>query len=480
VAHVTEDLISSYANSDGLGLAELVHAGKVAPEELVEAAVTVIERLDPQLNAVVHKLYDIGRAMAPQVDRTLPFAGVPYLLKELASMWAGTPMTNCCGYMRHLVAPTDTEIVRRTRKAGFLLLGKTNAPENGWCISTEPKLYGATHNPWRKDVTPGGSSGGSTAAVAARLVPVAEAGDGAGSIRVPASCCGIVGLKPSRGRVTPMPSGEIWNGCAFTLCVSRSVRDTAAYLDAIAGAMPGDAYIAPKPETSWLDLSKRAPVRLRIGFSLAPPDGTGVHPEVQTAVRNTVAMLQSLGHDVEEHDLPSAVADIWGTYTDTTCVETARLFEVLAPIVGAPVTQADVEPLTWAIIQRGRSIGGVANSANLEAVRVASRMIATDLDRYDVFLTPTLTQPPRPLGYLDMSETDLDRYHAKWTDAGFMYPFNISGQPALSLPLHWSNDGLPIGVQFVGRHGDEGTLLALAGVLEQEMPWRDRKPPISA
>ncbi|MBV9704856.1 MAG: amidase, partial [Methylobacteriaceae bacterium] len=416
MAHATEDLVTTYAQRDGLGLSELVRSGEVAPAELVEAAVLVIERLNPQLNAVVHRLYDIGRAGASSIDRKAPFAGVPFLLKELGSMWKGAPLTNSCAWMKNVVASSDSEVVKRIRAAGFLLVGKANSPENGWSITTEPKLYGPTHNPWRRDVTSGGSSGGSAAAVAARMVPLAEATDAAGSIRVPASCCGTVGLKPSRGRITPSPRGDVWHGCAYFGCVSRTVRDTAAYLDATAGTLAGDPYSAPVPDASWLSLCAQAPRRLRIGFTVKPPDGHPIHPEAETAVRNTVRTLERLGHDLESHDMPLDAPHAWQVYTRMSCVQAAALFESLAPLVGAPVTANDVEPVTWAIIERGRSLSGVQHFADVEAVRLLSRAIASDLAPYDVFITPTLTQPPRPLGYLDMSEPDLDRYNAKWTD----------------------------------------------------------------
>ena len=475
-----DDLARTYAAQDGLGLAALVATGEVAPREFVETAIAAIERLNPHLNAVVHELYDIGRAAAAAGPRQAPFAGVPYLVKELGTELQGAPLTSASRWMRHVRASADGEIVRRIKAAGFVIVGKSNAPENGWSITTEPRLYGATRNPWRDGISPGGSSGGSAAAVAARMVPVAEASDGAGSIRVPASCCGVVGLKPSRGRVTPSPAGDAWYGCAYDLCVSRTVRDTAAYLDALAGMLPGDAYYAPQPSAAWLSLAARPPGRLHVGFSLRPPDGGAVHPEVEAAVRGTLAVLERLGHDVEEHDLSPELAGLWTTYTRMTAVHTARGFEARAPLVGAPVTELDVEPVTWAVIQRGRTISGVQHCADIDAVRLAGRAISTDLRRFDVFVTPTLTQPPRPLGHFDMAEPDLDTYNGKWTDAAFMYPFNISGQPAISLPLHWSTDGLPIGVQFVARSGDEAVLLSLGSVLEQEMPWRDRLPPVCA
>ncbi len=474
----TSDLVQLYTASDAVGLGEMVRKREVSPAELLETAISVIDRINPRLNAVIHRLDDMGRAQLPSVDLTAPFAGVPYLLKELASMWQGAPLTNSCAWMKDVVSPIDSEATRRTKAAGFVLVGKSNAPENGWSISTEPKLYGVTHNPWRDDVVAGGSSGGAAAAVASRMVPLAEASDGAGSIRVPASNCGLVGLKPSRGRITIAPFGDYWYGGAYFFCVTRTVRDTAAYLDAMAGALPGDPYTPPTPSEPWAVLAARPPRRLRIGFTVTPPDGNPIDPEAVAAVRNAAALLERLGHDVEEKNMTLDGDKAWKTYTALTPAETAAAFENLAAFTGRPVTQADVEPTTWAVIQAGRAQTAVQHVNLMNALRGLSREIAADLLPYDVFLTPTLTHKPRPLGYYDMSEPDLPRYNAKWTDAVFMFPFNITSLPAISLPLHMSADGLPMGVQLIGREGDEATLLALSAVLEAEVKWGERKPPV--
>lgn len=477
---VTESFLNTYADSDALGLAALVKKGEVSPAETVEAAVTLIERLNPKLNAVIHKLYDMGRKDAEATDRDAPFAGVPFLLKELASSWKGAPLTNSSAYLKDVIADSDSEPTRRIKAAGMLLVGKSNAPENGWSISTEPKLYGVTKNPWKEGVTAGGSSGGTASAVASRMVPIAEASDGAGSIRVPASCCGIVGLKPSRGRISLAPAGDFWYGGAYFFACTRTVRDTAAYLDAMAGYLPGEPYTPPAPEKSWLELAQRAPKKLRVGFTVKPPNGTAIDPEVKAAVLATVKTLEGLGHSVEEHDMALDGTAAWKLYTHMTPVETAALFDWLAGLLGRPVTPNDVEPLTWAVIERGRSISGVEHANDIGQLRQLGRAVATDLDPYDIYVTPTLTRPPRPLGYYDMSMTDLDAYNDLWTDSVFMFPFNFSGLPAISLPLGWSGDGVPLGVQLVGRYGDEATVLAASTQLEQAMPWKDRKPAISA
>ena len=477
---ITESLLRTYAESDGLGLAELVQKGEVAPIELVEAAVMTIEKFNPELNAVIHKLYDMGREAAQSVDLNARFAGVPFLLKELATSWKGAPNTNSSYYLKDVVADFDAEVVTRLKDAGFLLVGKSNAPENGWSISTEPKLYGATVNPWKADVTAGGSSGGSCAAVASRMVPIAESSDAAGSIRVPASCCGVLGLKPSRGRITLAPFADVWHGNAYFLANTRTVRDTAAYLDAVAGALPGDPYQPPVPARSWFELSCQAPEKLRIGYTVTPPDGRPIDPEVRQALLDTVKVLEGLGHHIEERNMALDADSAWKTYTHMSCVQTAAIFEWLSALVGRPATKDDVEPITWAVIERGHATSGIRHISDVEAVRQLGRSVALDLDAYDIYLTPTLTQLPRPVGYYDMSMTDLDSYNELWSDAVFTFPFNISGQPAMSIPLGMSKSGIPIGVQAVGRYGDEATILALATVLEQEMPWKQRHPSVAA
>lgn len=480
MASASEDLVRTYVESDGLALADLVNRKEVSPAELVEAAITTIERVNPTLNAVIHRLYDMGREAAANVDRTAVFAGVPFLLKELATSWQGAPNTSASAYLKDVIADSDAEVVKRIKKAGFILVGKTNAPENGWCISTEPRLYGPTVNPWKADLTAGGSSGGSCAAVASRMVPIAEASDAAGSIRVPASCCGVLGLKPSRGRVTVAPAGDAWYGCAYFLCNTRSVRDTAAYLDAVAGTVPGDPYSPPAPERSWRALAEEAPSKLKVGFTVTPLSGAPIDPEVRQAVLDAATTLERLGHEVEEMNLPLDAEFVWKAYTDTSCVQTAALYDWLAPAVGRRVTRDDVEPVTWSVIERGRATSGLKHINDIEAVRQAGRTVAGALAGYDLYLTPMLTQLPRPVGYYDMSETDLDRYNAKWTDACFAFPFNISGQPAMSLPLGMSASGVPIGVQAIGRFGDEATVLQVARLLETEMPWSGRRPAVSA
>ncbi|TNF19009.1 MAG: amidase [Rhodobacteraceae bacterium] len=466
-----------YRTSDAVALGDHLRAGDVSPGELVEAAVRAIEEMNPRLNAVIHKLYDMARAGAREVQPgRSALAGVPFVLKELASSWTGAPLTNSSRFLKDQVAEGDSEISRRLREAGLLLIGKSNAPENGWSITTEPALYGATLNPWNPGVTAGGSSGGTAAAVASGMIPLGEASDGAGSIRVPASCCGVVGLKPSRGRITLAPFADYWAGCAYFLCNSRTVRDTAAYLDVTGGALPGDPYALAMPSDPYLTLMQRAPKPLRIAVVTTPPDGGPLDPEIRALVETVGKRLQAMGHEVTDHIMALEAGAAWQTYTDMTCVETAGMFDFMETVVGRPVTPEDVEPVTWAIIQRGRQTKATAHAGRIEQVRQMARAVVQDLDPFDLVVTPTLTQPPRPVGFYDMTLTDLDAYNALWADSMFQFPFNMSGQPAISLPLGEAG-GLPAGVQLVGRIGDEAGVLAISALLEQEMPWAGRRPP---
>jgi amidase len=379
------------------------------------------------------------------------------------------------------VSRSDSELTRRIKAAGLNILGRTNVPENGWCIATEPRFHGPTLNPWNPDVTPGGSSGGAAAAVAARMVPMAEGTDGGGSIRVPASCCGLVGLKPSRGRITHGPDVvDIWFGSVYVFALTRTVRDSAALLDATAGTLPGDLYTPPTPDRSWLAGLAEAPRKLKIGFTLSTPWGPAFAPEVTQAVTSTVALLEQLGHEVREYDMATDLEAAWVSYNQVNSVQTVLEFEALAKVVGRPVRQSDLVAFNWAQLERGRSQSATAYAAGIEAMRKASQQIQRELQPYDVFLTPTLTQPPRPVGYWDMNEPDFDRYNAKWSDAAFMFAFNISGLPAISVPATWTERDVPIGVQLVGGLGDEATILRLASEIEVARPWIGRRPSVCA
>jgi amidase len=474
---VTADLKTLYTESDALDLAALVKAQKVSPTEMVETAIALIEERDPELNAVVERTFDMARQAAINPPPG-PFSGVPFLLKNLGSPWKGTPMTTGFPFLRDYRCTEDSELSRRIRAAGFLLLGRTNTPEGGWCIGCEPKMYGATKNPWNAAVTPGGSSGGAAAAVAARLLPLAEASDGGGSIRVPASCCGLVGLKLSRGRITLGPQvADAFHGGALTFCVTRTVRGTAAYLDAVAGGLPGDPYSASRPAAAWLSQIAGGPGRLRIGYTLKPAWGSALASEVRDTLLAALRLLENLGHIVEEHDLGVELKPIWDDYNVVVAGELAAEYGRFPAIVGRDIALEEYAPVNRAIIERGRALSAIDLSRAIAANRLATMRIAADLAPYDIWLTPTLTQLPRPVGYWSMDATDLDDYLDRWADAGYMAAFNVSGLPAMSLPMAVTKDNIPVGMQIVGRHGDESTLLRLAQQLETEVQWHKRRPP---
>ena len=452
----------------------------MTPAELVETAIAAIEALDPKLNAVVIRHFDLARQMAAELRQTAPLPACPFSSRTSVRTGRVPGLRAASAFARRSSAAPISEMARRMRNAGLIPLGRSNVPENGWCIATEPRLYGPTLNPWNPSVTPGGSSGGSAAAVASRMVPLAEASDGGGSIRVPASCCGLVGLKPSRGRITyGPPEADVWFGSVYFFAVTRTVRDSAAFLDATAGNLPGDPYIPPTPESPWLAGLVQRPQRLRIGYTLTSPWGPPFAPEVSAALKETVALLETLGHQLEEHRFASDLETAWIDYNQVNSVEIARDLDSQARWAGRALREDDLMAFNWAQYQRGRSQSATEFGASFDGMRRAGREIAAELAPYDAFLTPTLTQLPRPVGYWDMNEPDFENYIARWTDAAFMFAFNISGLPALSLPAAWTRDNVPVGVQLVGGYGDEATLLRLAAQFEEARPWIQRRPSIS-
>jgi amidase len=477
----TADLVKLFVESDALRLAELVKQKEVTPAELTETAISLIETLDPKLNAVVIRDFERARARAAQNPPNGPFAGVPYLLKNIGSGCEGLPVTNSLPFRRDYVSPSDSEMVRRIKASGLNILGRTNVPEQGWCIATEPRMYGPTLNPWNTSVTAGGSSGGAVSAVASRMIPMAEASDGGGSIRAPASCCAVVGLKPSRGRISYGPDDvDIWFGSVSTFAVTRSVRDTAALLDATAVVMPGDPYTPPKPEQSWLDCLREPSKPLRIGYALTPPWGAPFASEVTDTMKQTLSLLQDLGHAVEEHAMVTDLEAAWREYNQMNSVQTVLEFDDMAKVLGRPIPESELIAFNRAWLGRGRGLSAPDYARSVVAVRKANQRVQAELAPFDVFLTPTLTQLPRPVGYWDLNEPDFDKYIGTWTDAAFLFPFNFSGLPAISLPAAWTRDDIPIGVQLVGRYGDEATILRLSAQLEQARPWIQRRPSICA
>jgi amidase len=468
---------------DATAQSELVRSGQASPVELVDAAIARIEKLNPQLNAVIHELFDRARTEAAGPLPDGPFRGVPFLLKDLGAEIQGTPFNEGTRLSGDYVSTTTQELTRRFQQAGLVICGKTNTPEFGILPTTEPQRFGATRNPWDPTRSTGGSSGGSAAAVASGMVPAAHANDGGGSIRIPASCCGLVGLKPSRARVPTGPLyGDFMGGLMAEHVVTRSVRDTAALLDVSSGPMLGDPYAAPaRRGESFLAAVTRPTGRLRIALSVTPPTGGEAHAECVAAARAAAELCVSLGHEVVEA-APQIDADgFTGHFINVWAAGNAWTMVDWEDRLGRTATPDDVEPLTWALVEVGRSLGSGDYLKSVQELQRATRQIARFQEDYDVILTPTLGEPPLPLGSFDgPPDEPLFGLFRAAAFVPFTPVFNVTGQPAISLPLHVSADGLPVGVQFAARFGDEETLLSLAGQLEQAAPWADRIPLIHA
>lgn len=465
-----------YENHDGLALAALVRSGELSADELLDAALERIAAANGKLNAVVTPLYEQARAAVAAGLPAGPFEGVPFLVKELVASVAGAPTTSASRLYVQNMPAADSEVVARFRRAGLVIVGKTNSPEFGLSPTTESLLYGVTRNPWQLDLSPGGSSGGAAAAVASGMVPVAHATDGGGSIRIPASCCGLFGLKPTRGRVSAGPEGgEGLNGLATQHVISRSVRDSAALLDAIAGPMPGDPYSAALPPRPFLNEVGREPGRLRIAFATTAPTGVPVDSSCRAAVEHAARLCEQLGHHVEEaspaFDAEAVARGFETVFAANTLANIERGTGGALPAVG------QVEPLTMALAERARSLSASSYILQLHALHRHSRRVAAFFEQYDIWLTPTLAQPPRPLGWFDIRSNDVEHWLTQLAAfIPFTYLFNVTGQPAASLPLYWSPEGLPIGCQIAARYGDEGLLLRLSAQLEAARPWFDRRP----
>ncbi len=470
---------SEYAAHDGLGLADLVRRGEVTPAELVDEAIARIERHNPQLNAVVYKIYDRARSAAAQPANGA-FGGVPFLLKDILGNLEGVPTASACRFMVGVPAHRDDTLVVRFKAAGLIPLGKTNAPECGILPTTESALYGPARNPWNPDHSTGGSSGGSAAAVAAGIVPLAHANDGGGSIRIPASCCGLVGLKPTRARNPMGPDiGDFAGGIVVEGVVSRTVRDSAAALDCTHGPEPGDPYWAPPVKRPFLEETGTPPGRLRIAFATRSPSGAALHPECVAAVESTAKLLEELGHTLEESSPPVDVGMLSGAFLSVFLSAHAAMIEGFGLMNGRTPSEGDFEGLTWALYQQGKQVPASQYHLSMAMLQMASRQIARFHQTYDCWLTPTLASPPIRLGTIDIQEKDPMKAMAPVMEYVPFTPMqNATGQPAISLPLHWTADGLPVGLMFTGRFGDEATLFRLAAQLEEARPWRDRRPPI--
>jgi amidase len=471
--------MKDYSAHDGLALAALVRDGKVKAEELVEAAAERIEKLNPKLNAVVYKTFDAARAKA-KAKHHGPFGGVPFLLKDIGGAQKGVPTRQGSAFLPDMPSPHDSYLVEKFEAAGLVSMGKTNVPEFGLVPVTESTIYGPARNPWNPNHTPGGSSGGSAAAVAAGIVPLAHANDGGGSIRIPASCCGLVGLKPTRGRISLGPDlGEITGGLVNEGVVSRTVRDSAAALDATAGYMPGDPHIAPLPPVPYTKAAHENPGRLRIAFATKDLSGKAFHPDVQAAVLHAARLAEAQGHRVEEAS-PTINMDILaGAFMPIWASGIAFLVDGIAMLTGKEPRQQEFQGLSWTTYQMGKTITAAQYQMCWFQMHAVARDIAAWHQTYDLWLTPTLGTPPAKISQFNMQETDMQKAWAPIIDyVPFTAMQNATGQPAINLPLYWNADGLPIGVQFVGRFGEDHTLLSLAGQLEKAQPWIERRPQV--
>jgi amidase len=475
--------MNDLATLDAVGQADLVREGRVSPQELVEAAIERIERVNPKLNCVVTRLYDDARTNAAGELPLGPFRGVPFLLKDLVARYAGAPLTEGSRFLSGYVPERDSELVRRLKASGLVFVGKTNTPEFGILGTTEPEVFGATRNPWDPGRSTGGSSGGAAAAVAAGLVPMAHANDGGGSIRIPSSCCGVFGLKPTRARNPLGPyHGDLASGLVAEHAITRSVRDSAALLDATAGPDLGDPYWAPPPKGSFRAEVGRHPGRLRIGFSVEPPMMEfSVHPDCKAAVNDAATLCEELGHHVEEARPPPDPVRLGDAFDVVWTASISAAMEGWSQRLGRRATRADVEPLTWAVHEHGSAWKAADLLLAIAELQRAARHIAQWHESYDLWLTPTVSTPPPPLGRFDsIPENPLRGYERDAEFCPFTPLQNCTGQPAMSVPLSWNSEGLPVGVQFAARFGEESTLFRLAGQLEQARPWAERRPPLSA
>jgi amidase len=466
-----------YRKHDATSLAALVAKGEVRAEEILETAIARAEQVNPTINAIVHKQYEQARKAVTAGLPEGPLKGVPFLIKDLGFFETGEPATFGSSLFKDFVADHETAYVTRCKKAGLVFIGRSSSPEFGLNPNTEPRLYGSCHNPWNLEHSAGGSSGGAAAAVAAGILPAAHATDGGGSIRIPAAQCGLFGLKPSRGRVSMAPdAGEGWGGLSAGHVVSRSVRDSARMLDCTAGMEPGDPYTAPMPERPFLEAVTRPLRRLRIALMLKDHRGAELHAECLQAVQHAAKLCASLGHVVEEADPNLDMVALRPMNARISAANIARSCHLRWKVLGREPNADDVETGTWAVYRRGLKVSGIEYVEAIAAAHAAGRRMAAFLTSYDVILSTTLAGPPPKLGYFDQNG-DIETFTKRVTEYLSVTPLhNATGTPAMSVPLHWTADGLPIGVHFAGRYGEEATLFGLAAQLETAQPWFDRVP----
>src|SRR5579885_744854 len=467
-----------YAARDGLALGAMVNKGEVAPSELLEAAIARAAAVNPKINAIVYEFHDLAREMArARGSGNAPFEGVPFLLKDILGDLAGVSTRFGSRYAPAVPATADAELVARFKRAGFVPFGKTNVPEFGLPPITQPVLYGPARNPWNLDLITGGSSGGEAAAVAAGIVPVAHANDAGGSIRIPAACCGLVGLKPTRGRNSLAPRmGEAFGGLLAEHVVTRTVRDSAATLDATHGPMPGDPYFAPPPHRTFLEEVSRRPRGLKIAFSTRTPAGAPVHPVCAQAVTEAAKLCEELGHRVEEASPindPTLIFSFMTVYASglSASIEAIRL------TTGREPSPDTLEAMTWNLYQTGKFVTAAQYLIAITLLQRASRSFAEFFEPYDLWLTPTLGSPPLRVGEVDLTHPAASLGDERIVNFTHYNPlYNISGLPAVSLPLHRDERGVPIGVSFGAKYGEEGLLFSIAAQLEEARPWSAHFP----
>jgi len=473
---------TEFSQYDALGLAELVRRKETSPPELLSWAIANAESVNPALNCIAHTHYEEAHAQIQAGLAPGTFRGVPFIVKDLGMDLAGTVTSSGSLAFKDHRAAVDGELVARYKRAGLVIFAKSTTPELGLAYSTESKAFGLTRNPWDLERSAGGSSGGSAAAVAGGIVPMAHASDGGGSIRIPASCTGVFGLKPSRGR---MPFGptvtERWLGLSTAHAVTRSVRDSAALLDATCGIEPGSRYTAPPPpDGGYLEALKRAPGPLRVALMLKPASGSDVDPVCIAAARDTARLCESLGHHVEEA-APALDSDALGHgFLAAIMTSVAQVLRDRGVERGRPVSADEVETMTWIYADQGRGYTALAIADGNAAFQAGALAMSGFLTRFDVLLTPSIARPPAFLGTIGLSPADLDEYGRQVrTYSPFTAIANMTGQPSMSVPLSWTAEGLPVGSMFTGRYGDEATLLMLAAQLEKARPWAHKRPPHS-
>ncbi|MBP6770972.1 MAG: amidase [Reyranella sp.] len=467
-----EDLFAAH---DALAVAELIRSRRISAREVLDTSLEDLRRVNGTLNAITD-FYEgelLEKSIAAAGDG--PFHGIPFVVKQLMADCAGTPTTvGSRFFAKEPVAANDSAAVARMRRAGLVIVGRSNTSEFGLAPTTEPAFGGATVNPWRADLSPGGSSGGSAAVVAARALPMAHATDGGGSIRIPASLCDLFGLKPSRGRISLAPIGETLAGAGAQLCVSISVRDSAALLDALAGGEPGDPYRAPETEGSFLDATKRGLGKLRVAFLRKPVGWQSMDPVLVAAVEHTAKRLEALGHHVEETTPAYDAAAAGEAFGTVMCANTFTNIQLRAN--GRVPGPGDLEPVTLLYAEKGRGVSAHDYIRAVQTFHRTGRQLGAFFERFDILLSPTIARTSLPLGTVRM-DGSLEQYEEGLAPmVAFTSVCNAAGVPAMSVPLEWTEDGLPVGMHFVARYGAEATLLSLAAQLEQAHPWRERRP----